>query len=300
MSQWDGRSKGTTLGYRIFIALLKTGGLRSAYVLLKLVKLYYIWMAPRVTTALRSFYKERLHYSGKESRRLISRNIEIFGQTIIDKIATMSGVETSLSVERTGEEYLNELAQGGKGGILVSAHLGNYEMAGHLLKRYNTIINIVMYDGEAQQLKAYLDQVTGPKTFNIIYVREDLSHIYEMSAALQRNELICIHADRYLPGNRTIAHDFLGESALFPLGPFVLASKLNAPVCFVFAFKKSSYRYHFYGFRPKTYAGRGLTGAQAMLEDYVQLLEVYVKKYPEQWFNYYDFWEKNTETELIS
>lgn len=295
MSQWDGRSKGTTLGYRIFIVLLKKGGVNAAYGLLKLVKYYYRWMMPGITGNLRTLYQEHLHYSRKTSGRMIGRNIELFGQTIIDKIATMSGMKTPLSVERTGEDCLNELARGGQGGILVSAHLGNYEMAGHLLKRYNTMINIVMYDGEARQLKAYLDQVTGPKTFNIIYIREDLSHIYEISAALQRNELICIHADRYLPGNRTIAHEFLGKEALFPLGPFALACKLRAPVCFVFAFKQSKYQYHFYGFPPKIYSGRGMTGIQTMLKDYVALLEIYVKKYPEQWFNYYDFWEKHPE-----
>lgn len=297
MSQWDGRSKGTTLGYRIFIALLKKGGLTAAYSLLKLVKYYYRWFMPSVTVHLRTLYQDHLQLSPKVSKRLISRNIERFGQTIIDKIAIMSGMQTPLSVVRTGEDCLHELAQGGQGGILVSAHLGNYEMAGHLLKRYNTIINIVMYDGEGRELKAYLDQVTGPKTFHIIYIREDLSHIYEISAALQRNELICIHADRYLPGNRTISHKFLGKEALFPLGPFALACKLRAPVCFVFAFKQTKFQYHFYGFPPKIYSGRGMTGIQDMLKDYVALLETYVKKYPEQWFNYYDFWKKQSENE---
>ena len=111
-----------------------------------------------------------------------------------------------------------------------------------------------------------------------------------MSAALRRNELICIHADRYVSGNRTIIHDFLGQEAHFPLGPFVLASKLRAPVCFVFALKKSNYVYHFYGNKPKKYEGRGMAGADEMLKDYVVLLEEKVKAYPEQWFNYFDFW----------
>jgi predicted LPLAT superfamily acyltransferase len=29
-----------------------------------------------------------------------------------------------------------------------------------------------------------------------------------------------------------------------------------------------------------------------MLEDYVHDLEGMVKQFPEQWFNYYDFWAK--------
>lgn len=290
MSTWDGQSKGNRLGYSIFILLLRWGGVAPAYLLLHFVARYYIWFVPKATRPLRELYTHRLHLDKKTSRRLIRRNILTFGQTIIDRIVVMSGIRHRFEVQRTGGHYLNELADGGQGGIIVSAHLGNYEMAGHLLQRLNSVINIVMYDGEAQQVKQYLDKVTGPKTFHIIFIKEDMSHIYEMSAALRRNELICIHADRYVQGNRTITHDFLGQQAHFPLGPFVLASKLKAPVCFVFALKESARQYHFYGYPPKIYEGRGLSGAEAMLKDYVALLEDKVKQYPEQWFNYFDFW----------
>ncbi len=295
MSKWDGQSKGNRLGYSIFIFLLRWGGVTPAYLLLRFVAQYYIWFVPKATQPLYDLYQNHLHFSQSQSKKLIRKNIFTFGQTLIDRIVVMSGLKHSFKVERTGGHYLNELADGGQGGILVSAHLGNYELAGHLLQRLNTVINIVMYDGEAEQIKQYLDKVTGPKTFNIIFIKEDLSHIYEMSAALRRNELICIHADRFVTGNRTIEHEFLGQNAHFPLGPFVLASKLRAPVCFVFAVKHSKYNYHFYGYPPKTYEGRGDTGAKEMLKDYVSCLEEKVKKYPEQWFNYYDFWAKPEE-----
>ncbi|MFT4062316.1 MAG: lipid A biosynthesis acyltransferase [Edaphocola sp.] len=291
MSAWSGKSGGGKLGYSIFIYLLRKGGLRPAYALLRLVARYYIWFVPKATRPLQYLYRERLGFSANESARLVRKNIKTFGQTILDRIAVMGGMANPFDVVRTGGHYLNELANGGKGGIIVSAHVGNYEMAGHLLQRLDSKINIVMYDGEAAQLKEYLDNVTGPKTFNIIFIKEDLSHIYEMSAALARNELICIHADRYVEGSRTIMHPFLGKDACFPLGPFVLASKLRAPVCFVFAMKESDMQYHFYGNEPQIYEGRGMAGAQAMLEDYVQLLEEKVRQYPHQWFNYYDFWQ---------
>jgi predicted LPLAT superfamily acyltransferase len=290
MSTWSGRSKGNRLGYAIFIFLLRWGGISPAYVLLRFVAQYYIWFVPKATKPLYDLYINQLSFSRSHSRKLVRKNILTFGQTIIDRIVVMSGLKHSFEVERTGGHYLNELADGGQGGILVSAHLGNYELAGHLLQRLNSVINIVMYDGEAAQLKEYLDKVTGPKNFNIIFIKEDLSHIYEMSAALRRNEFICIHADRYVSGNRTIEHEFLGSMAHFPLGPFMLASKLRAPVCFVFAVKRAKYQYHFYGYPPKVYEGRGDTGARKMLEDYVACLEEKVKQYPEQWFNYYDFW----------
>lgn len=289
---WQGRSRGSTLGYRIFVSLLRYGGIRVAYALLHFVTVYYRLFVPEVRNSLTYLYRTRLGFSKARTNKLIRRNLIIFGQTIIDKIVVLSGVKNPLTFNHEGVEHIEQIVADGKGGILVSAHLGNWEAAGHMLKRVEAPINILMYDGEGEQIKAYMEQFEGKRSFNIIYVREDLSHIYEISAALARNELVCLHADRYRPGNRLMQHAFLGEEANFPAGPFILASKLKAPVCFVFAFKESNFHYHYYAFPARTYEGRGTTGAQQMLDDYVQIVEEKLKQYPEQWFNYYDFWKQ--------
>lgn len=291
---WEGRSRGTPLGYRIFIWLLRTAGLRAAYGLLRFVSLYYYWFVPAATRPLKSLYRDRLDFDARNTRRLIRRNIYIFGQTLIDKIAVLANVRNRLTFHHEDGHYLDQLVAEGKGGIIVSAHLGNWEVAGHRLQRLDAPINIVMYDGEGEQVKALMERFNSKRSFNIIYIREDLSHIYEMSAALRRNEFICLHADRFRPGNRTMEHDFLGKKALFPAGPFILASKLRAPVCFVFAFKETDTHYHFYAYPPQVYDGRGSEGAVRMLDDYVALLEARLKDYPEQWFNYFDFWNNES------
>ncbi|XZF16431.1 LpxL/LpxP family acyltransferase [Chitinophagaceae bacterium MMS25-I14] len=287
---WEGRSRASTLGYRIFIWLLRNAGIGAAYGLLRFVTIYYRLFVPAAIRPLRYLYMQRLGYDEAKTRSLIKKNLNIFGQTIIDKVVMLAGIKNKLTFTHEGGEHLDDLAAAGKGGILVSAHLGNWEVAGHLLKRLDSKINILMYDGEAEQIKAYMDQFDSKRSFNIIYISEDMSHIYEINAALQRNELICIHADRFRPGNRTMEHEFLGEKALFPAGPFILASKLKAPVCFVFAFKETNLHYHFYAYSAKTYEGRGTTGMEAMLDDYVALVEMHLKERPEQWFNYFDFW----------
>jgi predicted LPLAT superfamily acyltransferase len=288
---WDGRSRGSTLGYRIFIGLLRRHGLRPAYGLLHLVALYYRLFVPAATRPLRYLYEKRLGYSPLKSALLIKKNILFFGQTLIDKIAVLAGGSDALTFEHEGIQHLEEMVKLGEGGLIISAHLGNWEVAGHLLERLEAPINVLMYDGEAEELKQQMSRFDAKRSFNIIYIREDLSHIYEISAALRRNEFICLHADRFRPGNRTMKHLFLGEQAHFPAGPFILASKLRARTAFVFAFKETSYHYHFIAWPSKTYGGHGTTGAEAMLDDYVALLEEQVKLHPDQWFNYFDFWK---------
>ncbi|HEY9176540.1 MAG TPA: lipid A biosynthesis acyltransferase [Flavipsychrobacter sp.] len=288
---WQGRSRGTTWGYRVFVWLLKNGGLAAAYTLLPFVTLYYRLFVPSATRPLKYLYTERLRYNPKKASKLIKKNLLVFGQTIIDKIAVLSGSGKRLSFTHEGIEHIEQLVKDGRGGILLSAHLGNWEVAGHLLKRVNTVINIVMYDGEAEQMKQYMQQFEGNRSFNIIFIKDDISHIYEISAALARNELICLHGDRFRPGNRTMQHSFLGKDALFPAGPFILAAKLKAPVCFVFAFKETNFHYHFYAYPPRVYEGRGTQGMEKMLDEYTDILEDKLKQYPWQWFNYYDFWK---------
>jgi predicted LPLAT superfamily acyltransferase len=291
-SRWEGRSRGTRTGYSIFIWLLKHAGLHGGYALLRLVKLYYVYFVPQVTRPLRYLYEKRLGYSRRESSKLISRNITIFGQTLMDKIAVLAGLKTPLTFTHDGVQYIQQLVAEGKGGVLLSAHLGNWEVAGHLLKMVNSVINIVMYDGEEEAIKQMMGQFEQKRSFNVILIKDDLGHVYEISAALARNELICLHGDRYRPGQRTIVKKFLGEDAHFPAGPFILASKLRAPVCFVFAFKETDTHYHFYTEAPgKVYVGRGMEGAENMTGDYLVHVERRLRQYPDQWFNYYDFWK---------
>ncbi len=288
---WEGRSRGSATGYKIFVWLLKKGGLSAAYTLLHFVAAYYRWFKPSATRPLHYLYEKRMGFDKKKSLSLIKKNIFIFGQTLIDKIAVLSQAPHRLSFTHEGIEHIEKMVADGKGGILLSAHLGNWEAAGHMLKRVNAPINIVMYDGEDAQMKQYMDQFESKRSFHVILIKKDLSHIYEMSAALARNELICLHGDRFRPGNRTMTHSFLGEEAQFPAGPFILASKLKAPVSFVFALKETNLEYHYYSFPAKVYEGRGKEGMEKMLDEYVATLEKMIKKYPEQWFNYYDFWK---------
>lgn len=288
---WEGRSRGSQLGYRIFIGLLRRHGLRPAYGLLHLVALYYRLFVPAATRPLRYLYEKRLGLNRLQSILLVKKNILFFGQTLIDKIAVLAGAGRELTFEHEGVQHLEDMVKAGEGGLIISAHLGNWEVAGHLLKRIDAPINILMYDGEAEQMKQLMDQFERKRSFNIIYIREDLSHIYEISAALRRNEFICLHADRFRPGNRTMVRTFLGEEAHFPAGPFLLASKLKARASFVFAFKETNFHYHFMAWPSKVYEGRGTSGAEVMLDDFVRLLEQQVKLHPDQWFNYYNFWK---------
>jgi predicted LPLAT superfamily acyltransferase len=292
MSSWQGKSKGTPLGYRIFVWILKSFGVAPAYFLLRFVAFYYFLFSFTSSRQVVALYRHKLGYSWFSAVGKLYRNYYLLGQSIIDKVVLMSGIKNKFSFNFDGEENLRAIAGLQKGGILLSAHIGNWDIAGHLFKRLETRINIVLFDGEHEKIKEYLDGVTGKKEVNIIVIKKDLSHIYAISEAFKNNELVCMHADRFLEGNKTISTNFLGREAKFPMGPFLLAATFKVPVSYVFAVKESRYHYHFFASPAKTYTNPGRDAAmREMLDDYAAAMEEKTKKYPEQWYNYYNFWQ---------
>jgi len=292
MSLWQGKSKGTPLGYRIFVWVLKNFGVLPAYFLLRFVVLYFFLFSFKSSKQIFKLYRRRLGYGTRSSLGKLYRNYYLLGQSIIDKVVVMSGIKNKFSFDFDGEENLRKIAALEKGGMLLSAHIGNWDVAGDLLKRLETPINIVLYDGEHEQIKQYLEGVTGKRNVNIIVIKNDLSHIYAISEAFNKNELVCMHADRFMEGNKTLTCDFLGEKARFPLGPFLLAATFKVPVSFVFAVKETKLHYHFFASGIKEYNSpvKDLV-IQEMLGDFAKEMEKKLKQYPEQWFNYYNFWQ---------
>ncbi len=290
--KWTGKSKGGKTGHKIFILLLKYFGLRPAYILLYFVSAYYFLTSWKSNKSIYIYFR-MLGYGKIKSIRSIYKNYYIFGQTLIDRVSAMAELNNKFTFNFDGEEYLRQMVENHKGGIMLSAHAGNWEIAGHYLDRLNTPINIVMFDAEYQNIKEYLESVAGKRKAKVIAIKEDMSHIYQINEALSNNELICIHADRLTDQlQKALNLNFLGKQAKFPYNIFKLIVTFRVPVSFVFAFKESDFHYHFYATQAELYDGDNKESEiRRLSETYVAGLEQKVRKYPTQWFNYYNFWE---------
>ena len=299
MALWKGKTKGTPLGYKIFIFSLKYFGLSFAYFLLLFVAFYFFLFARRSNRSLRYYFRNIHSFGPCKTFRYRYKNFYLFGQTLLDKTAMMAGINKSFSFDFDGEEYLREMA-GNTGGILISAHLGNFEMAGNMLDRVSSGINIVMYDAEHEKIKDLLQKNYSKKPVNIIPLKEDMSHLFLINKAVNEKELICMHGDRFLEGARSICLPFMGKEALFPAGPFHMILSYGIPVSFVFAMKDSRFHYHFYASPPKVYTftrnrNNRTEEIREIVTDYITELEKMLKKYPVQWYNYYPFWKQENE-----
>ncbi len=292
MTQWSGKSKGTILGYKIFVYCIKKLGIRAAYSILVFVAFYYFIAYPASFKAMFYYFRHRQHFSFFKSVTAVYKSYFVFGQTLIDKVAISAGMRSEFTFDFDGIDILKQLLQEQKGGILISAHIGNFEIAEKFFAEidFNCQIHIVTVDREHSVIKEYLESL-GEKApgVHFIYVKEDLSHIFEINEALSQNHLICLTGDRYFDHSKTVKEQLLGEEAYFPAGTFQLASRLKAPVAFVYVMKEPRLHYHLYTRRAPEFRHRD---AAAVLKAYTESVGQMLLKYPYQWFNYFEFWKK--------
>ena len=286
MVKWKGKSRGTVLGLKIYVFIIKTFGLNAAYFVLLFVAAYFIIFSFNSTKSTWYFFRKRLKYSALNAAFQVYKSYFTFGRIQLDRLAIASGLKHKYTFEFDGIQYIRDLLKKKKGGILLTAHIGNFNLAEHFFADKNIFVNLVLTDLEHKQIKSYLESVTGKSRIRIIVVKDDFTHIFKINEALKNNELLVFAADRYLEITKTHTHSFLGKPVQFPLGPFKLAARNSIPVLFVHIMREKNFHYHLYG---RTYQGHE-NSAKEILKAYLENLEKMVKKYPHQWYNYYDYW----------
>ena len=298
MSTWNGKSQANVIGYQILYYIMKYAGIGTVYFILRFVALHFLIFSRQASQCQWYYFRKRLNFSMSKSIFSMYQNYYLFGQTLVDRVYMISGMGKNFTFNFDGEEHITNMLSQGKGAFLISGHAGNWEIAGYLLNRIPAKINIVIFEAEHETVKTFLDGVKGKTHVQLITVNNnDFDHIYKINEAIENNEIVCLHADRFVAGSPTTAVDFLGAKAKFPTGPFILTTRLDAPLSFVYAMKEGRKHYHFFASEPinsKSNLSKieKQKEVQQLVKRYVHSLENMLHIYPQQWFNYYQFWNK--------
>lgn len=285
MSEWKGKTRGGIQGYKIFVFLIKNFGLNAAYFILAFVSAYFVVAAPKPTKSIYQYLRKIHKFNRLKSGVGVYRTFFVFGQTLIDKVAIGAGQKLKFKYKFDGHENLVSLND--QGGVLLSAHLGNWDVAGFLLGDINSKTNILMFQAEHEKIKNFLKGVMTEFEMKVIPIKSDLSHIIKLSNVLRNGEVVCIHGDRFMDGSRTVKRKLLGHEARFPMGPFRIASSLNASSTMAYSFREKNKTYQF----SASPIQEPTKNPELLIDQYVELLESKMRQYPYQWFNFYDFWE---------
>lgn len=230
-----------------------------------------------------------------EKRFMVKKLWRRHGRFLLDmfRFEKMSDVQISSKVpEFKGLNHIHEAHAKGRGAIILTAHLGHWELGGILLRYLGFKINIVQQLYESEEQNRILDKHKKIRGINIISSGNPVTFAIGVNRALKDNELVAIQGDRD-PANNGIEVEFFGKKARFPKGPVMLAMKTGAPLIPAFTIMGDDGRYHPVAEAPIELSATGDFEAdiRANVEKTATVIERYVRLYPDQWFNFYHFWE---------
>ncbi len=291
-TEWKGRTGGGHIGQRSLFWFFRYVDVRVGYVILRVVVLFYMLFARKRCLAIYHYFRQRRHYTCWKAWRKTYRNHYLFGQTVLDKFAIFSGQGKRYRVTVTGQEYFDRQQSDSRGCIIASSHIGNFEVVGYLMGPALKPMNGIIFGGEAEVVQRLRTQTLGANQIHLIPVAEDMSHIYSIYAALDQGEIVCMPCDRVFSGNKQVVVEFLGAKAAFPSGAYYLAERFQVNVLAFFVMKESGLHYHVY-IRPLQIdpaLTRREERVRALTEAFVHEVTTMLDIYPEQWYNFYNFW----------
>ena len=194
--------------------------------------------------------------------------------------------------EFAGLEHFDELQARTGGAIILTAHMGSYDLGAHVFStvsdRRLVVIRAPETDPETQAFEAERAQAvsSGPRVdFNVRTT--DLA--IELLHAIEAGELVAIQGDRVTPGISTRTADFFGKRAQIPSGPFALAMAARVPIYPLFIIRKGRRRYLLLACPPIHVQRRGRNrdeDLQPALQTWSRQLESVIAAHWQQWFTF--------------
>ncbi|MHB8121528.1 MAG: lysophospholipid acyltransferase family protein [Desulfuromonadaceae bacterium] len=229
--------------------------------------------------------------------RLVFSTFCMFGRNWCDVMLMMRlrGEKLqSMIGRRSSSEPLDQALAAGTGAILVSPHLGNWELGGLGLADLGYTINVLTFREPDEKVNELREKVRSERGIGIIYVdREDSSPlaIIEAVNALRRNEILCLLGERD-GSSHSMEVNFFGRPTPFPVGAAYLALASGAPIIPVFVPLENG-KYSTLMDEPIYIKGRHGQHLQTITSGMTTLTAVferYISAYPDQWYNLFDYW----------
>ena len=230
----------------------------------------------------------------------VFRQFMAFAEALLDKLDVWNGKLGLDQIDIVDDAHLRDQLRGERGQMLVGAHLGNLEVCRALAELGEKVtMNVLVHTKHAERFNRLLGEA-GATNLRLIQVSElDPAIMLQLSQRLDRGEWLAIAGDRVpLHGGRNVRVDFLGHSAAFPQGPWLLAGLLKCPINLIFCLKGArGYRVVLEPFADAIEWRR--SDRQQVIaqwtQRYADRLAHYCLQAPQQWFNFYPFWKSDDE-----
>ena len=240
-----------------------------------------------VTENLKTIFPEKSHKEINKIRRWMFRN---FAKYLVDffRYEKLDNEYIKNNIHIENLHYFEEVIKKGKGGIILSAHIGNWELGAVVVALSGYPLWVVALEHKHKKVTDFFDSQRKSKGVNVIALGKAVRQCLSL---LKENRIIALVGDRDFTGKGTIA-EFFGKPARFPEGPAALALKTGASIlpCFMIRNPDDSFTLRIE--KPIELISRGdkEEDIKRCMREYVKIFENYIYKYPEQWYLFRKFW----------
>ena len=219
-------------------------------------------------------------------RRLVRQAFKQYGRMSLEffTLTQIADADLLASTQVSGQQYLDEALARGHGAILVSPHLGNWDLAARVCLALGYPLTAVVEDDWSAEFAGQVRQRNG------LRVVARARSLRPIRRALARNEPVALLCDVVPPGGHAVEVCFAGQRAYLPAGPARLALASGAPLL-PFAVLTPAGGQRSASGDPLIYppASHGHASSQQeqvrqMTQELACRFERLIKEHPEQWY----------------
>ncbi len=289
---WSGRTLGSRAGHYAFLSLSKILPRTWAGIFLIPVSFFYYFFMPQSHAGSKQFFRNlfpgipgwKIYIAGY-------RRVFAFANMLLDKAYLHIRGTGGFTIDFPDTHRVSDALKLEKGVIILSAHIGSWEVVSRFFKRFHRPVSVVAFEAERPEIRRLfkLHSQEGTLPFTVIYSNDPLNALIQVKNALGRNEVVVMHGDR-VAGKGTHCN-FLGTPALFPTFPFSIAAKTGTPIVCAFGVRLGSLSYRAVAFSHFALKQNPSESILPGLKQYTANLETMLRLYPFQWYNFYPFWD---------
>ncbi|MBN2591438.1 MAG: lysophospholipid acyltransferase family protein [Sedimentisphaerales bacterium] len=288
------RKRGNRFGFWFFQILVRATGLRGAYGFLYIVCLYYVLFDRQAVQSVLPYIKRRF-----PKAKFLKRYFYVYllfvnqGKNLIDRFVLMAGYEP-FDIKFNGIETLKELLRNENGFILLTSHVGNWQLVMYALETLEKKVYLLMRaeDNQAVRNALKVDQERG--NIHIINTDKHLGGVVEMMQALSNGQIVSIMGDRSYQSDQ-VEVTLFGDKAYLPYSAFRIAAGARCPVAVLSSAKVDSLTYEVKiakVIEPKMSRRGTMTERWGpFVQEYASSLEEFLDRFPLQYYIFDNIWE---------
>ena len=234
---------------------------------------------------------------GPELDSIVREGFKHFIQMVSDNVRFLSGDFSSVGEimgDWSGLEHLHASLARGKGTVLITGHLGAWELGGILLAARNIPVTVVTLAEPLAELGEWREKYRQKFGINTITLGEDRFAFLQIVQALRKNGVVALLVDRPY-GEHSLPVKMFGKTAHFSPAASLLWQHTGATILPAFVFAQPSGKYASHAYPPIEMTQSDDTSkshhvnTQRIADFFTSLLTIY----PDQWYNFVPVWSNS-------